>query len=137
MGTVFAGFAFPQISLSAVVSGIASITPVGWVAIGVTAVIVTAVTVGVHYAANHSVTATESKTNAQERSQYPTARRNNYNTKKEAKEAAKRAGGGKPPKHHPKGCHGNKCSHYHPDVSATQRLTPHCPCCHDHYFYPG
>ncbi|MBE5934269.1 MAG: RHS repeat-associated core domain-containing protein [Lachnospiraceae bacterium] len=63
------------------------------------------------------------------------ARRNNYNTRKKAKEAAKRAGGGKEPIHHPKGCHGNKKAHYHPNVKAEYSTTPHGASKHDHYNY--
>ena len=63
----------------------------------------------------------------------PIAKRKTFNTKKEAYEAAKRAGGGKEPRHDPNGhdkvtrnAHGkitNTKPHYHPAGS------------HDHYYY--
>ena len=69
---------------------------------------------------------------AKERSKYPIGRRKHYTSRKDAKEAAKKAGNGKPPVHHPDG---NK-PHYHPDVPNSQRDTPHRPSSHDHYYYP-
>ncbi len=55
--------------------------------------------------------------------------------RKAAEEAARRAGKGKPPKHHPYGHPGNRRPHFHPNVKAEYRTTPHMPCEHDHYFY--
>lgn len=66
----------------------------------------------------------------------PIARRNTYNTRKKAKEAAQRAGGGKKPRHDQKGYNGSKKSHYHPDVNDRYRKTPHGASMHDHYYYP-
>jgi len=65
----------------------------------------------------------------------PIARRNYYSSKKTAYEAAKRAGKGKEPEHHPVGYHGNSEPHYHPDV-LDKPWTPHRPNSHDHYNYP-
>jgi RHS repeat-associated protein len=55
------------------------------------------------------------------------AARKHYNTKKKAKEAAKKAGKGKKPIHHP---HSDNGPHYHPNVP---KGNPHV---HDHYYYP-
>ena len=56
------------------------------------------------------------------------ARRKRCKSRKEAYERAKRAGGGREPRHDPSGHEDDKRPHYHPDVDR-----PHC---HDHYFYP-
>jgi len=66
----------------------------------------------------------------------PIGRRKSYNSKKKAQQAAKKAGGGKNPINHPKGCHGNKRPHYHPNVKNNYRSTPHGVSSHDHYYYP-
>ena len=68
-----------------------------------------------------------------QRSKNPPARRNRYSSRKEAYEAAKRAGGGKEPRHD---LEDPKHPHYHPDVKNPQRTTPKEPCSHDHYYYP-
>ena len=70
-----------------------------------------------------------------ERSENPIAKRKHYSSKKEAREAAKRAGKGREPKHHPNDPHG---PHYHPDVPMPKpgQQTPKSPSPHDHYFYP-
>jgi hypothetical protein len=68
-----------------------------------------------------------------ERSPYPPGRRDLSNTKKEAYEKAKRAGGGKEPIHHPGGEYG---PHYHPNVKMPNEPTPKAPSPHDHYNYP-
>jgi hypothetical protein len=60
------------------------------------------------------------------RSPYPIGKRYTFNTKKEAYEAANRAGPGKPV-NHPRGEHG---PHYHPGDSNGKPLN------HDHYNYP-
>ncbi len=73
---------------------------------------------------------------AEERVSQPIGRRKKFNSRKKAREAAKRAGGGKEPIHHPKGCHGNKEPHYHPDVKDRYRITPNGVSSHDHYYYP-
>ena len=73
----------------------------------------------------------------QQRITSPIGRRNNYNSRKKAKEAAKRAGGDREPIHHPKGCHGNKKPHYHPNVKNKFRTTPNGASSHDHYIYPS
>jgi RHS repeat-associated protein len=61
------------------------------------------------------------------RSPYPPGDRYTYNTKKGAREAAKRAGGGNEPVHDPYDEHG---PHYHPGDGQGGRLN------HDHYYYP-
>ena len=120
-----------------IVAGLASITPAGWVAIGIGTVAVAVLAVGVRsITSSASLAQSDSESSSTERSNYPPARRKRFKTKKAAKEAARRAGGGKPPKHHPKNSHGNKEAHYHPDVPNAQRVTPKCPCFHDHYIYP-
>ena len=73
---------------------------------------------------------------SKKRSKEPIARRKSYNSRKKAKQAAKRAEYGKEPINHPKGCHGNKRPHYHPNVNNAFRLTPNGPTFHDHYYYP-
>ena len=75
---------------------------------------------------------------AKQRSEERIGRRKRFKSRKEAKEAAKRAGRGKvrhdaqghPPK--------VKSPHYHPDVPKVRsgQQTPHMPSSHDHYFYP-
>ena len=62
---------------------------------------------------------------SKERSPYPPADRRNFNTKKRAREAAKRDGNGAEPIHHPDGKYG---PHYHPNVDG--------PKSHEHYNYP-
>lgn len=67
----------------------------------------------------------------------PRALQKKYNTKKEAYEAAKRAGNGKEPRHdpnghdkktcNPRGKQTNKRPHYHPNVKGPEG--------HDHYYY--
>jgi len=73
------------------------------------------------------------KAEKKERSPYPPAKRKKYPSKKEAREAAQRAGKGKKPIHHPDGSHG---PHYHPDVPKPKGWTPKSPNPHDHYNYP-
>jgi len=75
------------------------------------------------------------ETSKKERSEYPPAKRRQFDSKKDAREAAKRAGGGKEPIHHPHGKHG---PHYHPDVPMPKpdKVTPKMPNPHDHYYYP-
>ena len=109
---------------------LSAISPVGWVVIGTVAVAgIIAVSVASSKTTKPSIT--------EERSERPIGRRKHFNTKKKAKEAAKKAGGGKEPIHHPKGCHGNSEPHYHPNVKNTYRTTPHGTSTHDHYIYPG
>ena len=55
------------------------------------------------------------------------------NTRKEAYERAKRAGGGKEPDLHKKSEYG---PHYHPSVRKQWRDTPKSITKHDHYFFP-
>lgn len=116
-----------------VAAAVGAITPLGWVAIG-TVVAITAVSVGIKYSKAKAEKGTKTRINS------PIGRRNNYNSRKRAKEAAKKAakkaGGGKEPIKHPKGFHGNKRPHYHPNVKNNYRLTPHGSSSHDHYFYP-
>lgn len=106
--------------------------PIGWVLLGAATVVTVVVIVDevVKYSKEREAS------NSEDRVTSPIGRRNNYNSRKEAREAAKRAGGGKEPIKHPKGSHGNKKAHYHPDVKNKYRLTPHGPSSHDHYYYP-
>ncbi len=68
-----------------------------------------------------------------ERNPDPPAKRKRYKSKKKAYEAAKKAGKGKEPKHHPNDKNG---PHYHPNVPKPSRpKTPKVPDPHDHYFY--
>ena len=106
-----------------------TITPAGWAALGVAATIVIVASI-IDYAEEQPSSTSE------ERKSSPIGRRNNYNSRKKAKEAAKKAGGGKDPINHPKGFHGNKKPHFHPNVKNKFRLTPNAPSIHDHYFYP-
>lgn len=116
-------------SSAATVLGI--VAPVG-LAIIVTVAVVGIISVSVKLMKNKTDAESESK----DRVTSPIGRRNTYNSRKKAKEAAKKAGGGKEPVNHPKGFHGNKRSHYHPNVNRNYRITPHAPSCHDHYYYP-
>lgn len=113
---------------------------------GVAVCVVAVVAVGVIYAGKQwekvkvqkATTKTKKKTkqSGKERVNGRIAKRVNCNSKKKAKEAAKKAGGGKEPIHHPKGCHGNKRSHYHPNTSNNYSKTPSGASSHDHYYYP-
>ena len=105
-----------------ILAGVSAVTPAGWLAIGTVVIIG-----GVVYL----------KAKSKGRVTSPIGRRNVYNTRKKARAAARRAGGGKDPVHHPKGCHGNKRPHYHPNVKNEYRLTPNGVSKHDHYYYPG
>ena len=111
-----------------ILASISAVNPVVWVAVGTVVIIG-----GVVYLQSK----TESKGKNKKRVNSPIGRRNNYSSRKKAKEAAKRAGGGKNPIHHPKGCHGNPRPHYHPNVKNNYRSTPHGVSSHDHYYYPG
>ena len=82
----------------------------------------------IKFAKNKSRTNSEKK-----RSSNPIAKRKHYSSKKDAYEAAKRAGNGKEPTHHTNGSHG---PHYHPNVPMPKNQTPKAPNPHDHYFYP-
>ena len=128
-GSIFAGLSIGSIGTS-IIAAVSAITPIGWVAIGAV-VSVGIVSVGIAYAQAN----TEEK--SQDRVSHPIGRRKNYTSRKKAKEAAKKAGGGKEPIHHPKGCHGNEKAHYHPNVKNNYRKTPHGVSSHDHYYYPG
>ena len=66
----------------------------------------------------------------------PIGKRNNYSSKKDAYEDAKRAGRGKEPIHHANGHPSNPTPHYHPNVKDSMDWTPKVPREHDHYFYP-
>jgi hypothetical protein len=104
--------------------------PVGWVILGAVVVVgIIAVTTTPPKTITNNIT--------EGRSKRPIGRRDSFNTKKKAKEAAKKAGKGKEPIHHPKGHHGNKKAHYHPNVKNEYRETPHGVSIHDHYYYPG
>ena len=80
------------------------------------------------------ITVVSEGTDSKQRSDKPIGRRKKYKTKKEAKEAAKKAGKGAEPIHHPDGSHG---PHYHPNVKASPKITPNMPRPHDHYYYGG
>ncbi|MBQ7916947.1 MAG: RHS repeat-associated core domain-containing protein, partial [Firmicutes bacterium] len=67
----------------------------------------------------------------------PIGRRNTYNTRKRAYEAAKRAGGGKEPRHDPNGHDDDNRPHFHPNVSNKYRTTPKGVSSHDHFFIRG
>lgn len=90
----------------------------------------------VSVAIKYTKTKSETKSGTKDRVTSPIGRRNNYNSRKKAKEAAKKAGGGKKPIKHPKGYHGNKRPHYHPNVKNNYRVTPKGISSHDHYYYP-
>ena len=115
---------------TAILGALSAVTPAGWVIIG-TSVVLGIVTISV---ANSR---TPKNNIAEERSKSPIGRRGSFNTKKKAKEAAKKAGNGKEPIHHPKGHHGNSRPHFHPNVKDKYRTTPHGASIHDHYYYPG
>ena len=128
--------------------------PVGWVAIAILAVVVIAeVASFVTYEVKKNTTPkrksrskeseqeTENsskgkkkadgnpKEKKKERSQHPIGRRYRFNTKKKAKEAAKRAGKGKYRNDY-------QGRHYHPDGVPNYRTTPKGASAHDHYNYP-
>ena len=113
---------------TAVLGALSTITPVGWAVIGTVAVVSLAAVCISHTTTVDNIT--------EERITSPIGRRKNYNSRKKAKEAAKKDGGGKEPINHPKGHHGNKEPHYHPNVKKHYRETPHGVSSHDHYYYP-
>lgn len=119
------------ISLSAV--GLAIGIPA--IAVGVVLVAAGACLVvnGANAFGDNMATASSYNSGNKSRSPHPPAKRNYYSSKKEAKEAAKKAGGKKEPIHHPDGKHG---PHYHPDVPNNNTPTPKAPNSHDHYYYP-
>ena len=80
------------------------------------------------------ITVASKDTDINQRSDKPIGRRKKYKTKKEAKEAAKKAGKGNEPIHHPNGSHG---PHYHPNIKLPSKLTPKMPRPYDHYYYGG
>lgn len=115
--------------LNTATATLAAIAPVGIAVVGV------AVTVGVIYTAvKYANTEDDSDTN--ERITSPIGRRNTYNTRKKAYEAAKKAGRGKEPRHDPNGHDNDNRPHFHPNVPNRYRKTPKGPSSHDHYFYP-
>ena len=69
-----------------------------------------------------------------ERSDDPPAKRYRFNTRKEAYERAKRAGGGKEPDFH----NDSRGPHYHPNVPKNHNKNnlPHRANMHDHYYFP-
>jgi len=73
---------------------------------------------------------------ADERNANPPAARKTYSTRKAAKEAAKKAGGGKDPRHNPNGHPDDPRPHFHPKVPNAYSRTPKQPNFHDHYYYP-
>ncbi|QKI81650.1 DNRLRE domain-containing protein [Kroppenstedtia eburnea] len=88
---------------------------------------------GAKKAVKKSTKNTKKKSSTKKRSSRPPAKRYYFKSKKAAYEAAKRAGKGKRPIHHPHDKHG---PHYHPNVPAPKHYTPKKPDPHDHYFYP-
>ena len=60
------------------------------------------------------------------------AKRYRFNTRKQAYESAKRAGGGKEPDLH----RDSRGPHYHPAVKNKHPSTPHDVSKHDHYYFP-
>ena len=74
--------------------------------------------------------------NYEGRNPNPIGKRYHFNSKKQAREAAQRAGHGAPPRHDATGPYG---PHYHPDVPMPPSggQTPHMPNPHDHCYYGG
>ncbi len=73
------------------------------------------------------------ETKSEPRSEYRIGKRVKLPSRKEAKEAAKRAGHGEEPIHH---SNGNKKGHFHPNVPPPKgQMTPKQPYIHDHYMY--
>ena len=119
-------------SFGALLTGLSAIAPV---------IVAVAVVVVVSEGIKSAKPKTKSKDEKEQKEQKkrvnePIARRNTYNTRKKAKEAAQRAGGGKKPRHDPKGNPEDRRPHYHPDVKDRYRKTPHGASMHDHYYYP-
>ena len=121
------------ISLGAIMKTAAAIASVA--APVAVAVVGTVVVVGAIYIAAEYV---KSKDDSDKdgRITSPIGRRNTYNTRKKAYEAAKRAGGGKEPRHDPNGHDDDNRPHFHPNVPNKFRETPKGVSSHDHYFYP-
>lgn len=102
---------------AAAAPAVAASGPVGWIALGVCAV-----GVGVYLAAN----------NKGGRSNQPIGKRDNSNTRKEAYEKAKRAGGGKEPRG-PEKHNDGRPPHFHPRKKGTDKVEY----THDHYRFPN
>lgn len=66
--------------------------------------------------------------------QKPIARRNRYSSRKEAYEAAKKAGSGKKPRLD--GPENGRLPHFHPNVEQIIRITRDTVTKHDHYYFP-
>ena len=125
---------FGGLSIKALVtSAAAALGPVGLAILAGTVLVGVGVGLWI-YKANKNKN--DSKEKPKERNTNPPAIRDRSNTRKEAYEKAKRAGGGKEPRHNPNGHDGDPRPHYHPDVPNAQRVTPHQPTHHDHYYYP-
>ncbi len=111
-------------------------TAPSWVPVvaGVTTAIIGGICVGttISEARKHSDSKPKEEKKAKARSKNPPAKRKDYKSKKSAYEAAKKAGKGKEPTHHPDGEYG---PHYHPDVPQPREWTPKGSSPHDHYYY--
>jgi len=119
----FAALTFPTIGELA--AGIASaVTGVAEAALAVTAI--TLASYAIYKAVDSIYTST--------RSADPPAKRLRFPSKKSAYDAAKRAGNGAEPNHHPYGKYG---PHYHPNIPKSKGpRTRNAPNAHDHYYYP-
>ena len=115
--------------LNTAAAALGTLVPVGVVVVGIVVV------VGVVYTAV-TYAKTDDESNTDGRITSPIGRRNTYNTRKKAYEAAKKAGGGKEPRHDPNGHDDDNRAHFHPDVPNKYRRTPKGISKHDHYYYP-
>ena len=96
-----------------------------------TTVGVTAIAVG-EYEASLKMSKKQ-KGSGKDRRKEPPAKRKRFSSRKDAYEAAKRAGKGAEPEHHRNGSRG---PHYHPNVKNSTSSTPKGISRHDHYYYP-
>ena len=106
-----------------------TLAPAGAAVLGIVVV------VGVVYAAVQYAKS-DDEANIDGRITSPIGRRNTYNTRKKAYEAAQKAGGGKEPRHDPNGHDDDNRPHFHPNVPKKYRKTPKGVSMHDHYYYP-
>lgn len=142
-GTLAAGSGFSLSALGgSIMASLGAITPVGWAVIGAVAAVGAAAIVYSKAKSRYKreekkkqkvqpKAKNKAKSDTKKRANKPIARRYRFNSRKKAKEAAKRAGRGKIRNDYSK-----KGAHYHPEVKAKYRQTPKGVSSHDHYYYP-
>ena len=139
-------------SAGAAIAVAGSITPAGWIAIGVAATVTVGVIAYSHYRTRNTITYSKAKSRySREHRQRKNSKKNKKKKKekkkdrdhiarrvrcksrKEAFDRAQRAGHKKKPNKH---AGDKKNAHFHPDVKRKERDTYKRVTKHDHYYYP-